>query len=269
MGDLVVRAVSSVRQAISRIFDRRSQRITNADALATEVHNTMAHSLTLISLHLQLVSKKVVDSSVGHELRHDLALMHVALNKAWTDLQNLLRSLSNENGGGAAQRNQVEHVKGLVAVVDHIGIPVALDIYGAPPDVPPAIGSAMYGIVQEALTNAIKHSPQGSARVAITFADDEVHLEVTDDGVRDARMLPLRGSGRGLQGLQNRAAFLGGEVSAGRDPHGGYRVMARLPLTDDDSRNSSAPPNLPAWLRDQRRERAKDWHCAADQGKAG
>ena len=108
---------------------------------------------------------------------------------------------------------------------------------GEPEALPPAVDLSAYRIVQEALTNSIKHAGKAKARVVVRFTQGAIELEITDDGnevVGDESTQPDAGvpNGHGLIGMRERVALYGGALTAGRAPSGGYLVQARLPLAD-------------------------------------
>jgi signal transduction histidine kinase len=107
------------------------------------------------------------------------------------------------------------------------GLDVVVRREGEPAPLPAGVDLSAYRIVQEALTNTLRHARATSAEVTVTYEDDAVEVDVRDDG-RAAG--DGQGSGRGLVGMRERAALVGGTLEAGPQPGGGYRVHARLPL---------------------------------------
>jgi signal transduction histidine kinase len=127
---------------------------------------------------------------------------------------------------------------GLAASVRAAGLPVNLVITGDRTALPAAVEVSVYRIVQEALTNVLKHAGPARAEVTIGSAADAVTIEVTDNGTGEPGRLTSAG-GHGLGGMRERAALLGGELAAGPRAGGGFAVRARLPLSD-------APPGEPS-----------------------
>jgi signal transduction histidine kinase len=109
-------------------------------------------------------------------------------------------------------------------------LPVELEVAGVPNGIPPGIDVSGYRIVQEALTNVLKHAGPAVARVAVRYAPDAVEITVADDG-RGGLTTP--DSGNGLLGIKERVAVVGGESDAGPQPEGGFSVHARLPYQGD------------------------------------
>ena len=131
----------------------------------------------------------------------------------------------------------------LQALVDRVaaaGLPVRLTVTGQPRALPPGLDLTAYRVVQEALTNAMKHAGQAAAVVTLDYREDAVVVDVSDNGGRDRRPgraassvrtspAGVAGSGRGLLGLRERLSLYGGDFDAGPKPSGGWRVTARLP----------------------------------------
>jgi signal transduction histidine kinase len=116
----------------------------------------------------------------------------------------------------------------LVSRTSQSGLPVQLEVMGEPYDVPAAVDLAGYRIVQESLTNALRHAHAPAATVVVGYAPDAVVLEVTDQG--RGTVAPRSVAGRGIVGMRERAAALGGKLEAGPGPDGGFRVRAELPV---------------------------------------
>ena len=107
------------------------------------------------------------------------------------------------------------------------GVPVEVEVVGEERELPPGVDLSAYRIVQEALTNVLKHSDRASARVILDYGDAALAVSVEDDGTPRAN--GASAPGHGLIGIRERVAVVGGEVEAGAAPEGGYRVRARLP----------------------------------------
>jgi signal transduction histidine kinase len=123
-------------------------------------------------------------------------------------------------------------VANLEVLLDRIrsaGLPVELAIEGEPRALPAAVDLSAYRIVQEALTNALKHAGRGSARVRLRYDPLALDIEVRDDGSGQGAQA-LSGSGRGLVGMRERVSLLGGTFEAGPQASGGFSVRAELPL---------------------------------------
>jgi signal transduction histidine kinase len=139
------------------------------------------------------------------------------------------RLRGSDEGLELAPQPGIAALPALVAGLREAGLPVSLDIDSERRPLPATVDVSAYRIVQEALTNTLKHAGAASARVKIDCSDDAVAIEVRDDGTGTpgGRSQP---AGHGLIGMRERVALLGGELRAGPEPDGGFAVRARLPL---------------------------------------
>jgi signal transduction histidine kinase len=119
----------------------------------------------------------------------------------------------------------------LVASYRAAGLPVRLEVIGEPMPLPSGVELSVYRIVQEALTNTLKHSDPSNVTVTLAFRDARLELEVVDDGTPTT--LGTATSGQGLIGMRERVALLGGELATGRREGGGFRIAAQLPVGGD------------------------------------
>ena len=111
------------------------------------------------------------------------------------------------------------------------GVRVDLDIHGGRPPLPAGLDLAAYRVIQEAITNVIKHAVTDRCRVVVGYADEALNLEITDNGIGAAPSTPGPETGHGISGMRERVGMYGGEFSAAPRPGGGFRVSARFPLT--------------------------------------
>jgi signal transduction histidine kinase len=126
-----------------------------------------------------------------------------------------------------APQPSLKELDRLVQQVQAAGLPVHVAVEGEPRELPPGVDLSAYRIVQEALTNALKHAGPARARVLLRYGADELELEIADDGPGTG---DGSGAGQGLIGMHERVSVYGGELEAGRRPEGGYALRARLPL---------------------------------------
>jgi len=197
--------------------------------IAREMHDVVAHSLSVI----------IAQADGGrYAARADPALGVDALEtisatgrQALTDMRSLLGVLREGPGDARTPQPDVARIPELVREVRASGLDVAVDVEGTPRPLPPAVQLAAYRIVQESLTNVLKHAgPAASARVLVRWDPDALRLAVDDDGRGAAAMVPPAPGGQGLLGMSERARLHGGSVSAGPRPGGGFRVRATLPV---------------------------------------
>jgi signal transduction histidine kinase len=202
--------------------------------IARELHDVIAHN----------VSVMVVQASAGEELfdadprraRESLAAVASTGRAALTELRRLLGVIraEEERAEGAAYAPQpgIEYLDELVRQVRETGLTVELSVIGRPRELPEGVGLCAYRIVQEALTNTLKHAGASLARVSVRYVGDALELRVLDDGHGAS---PANGDpgGHGLIGMRERVALFGGELTARPVSDGqGYEVSARLPFEE-------------------------------------
>ena len=118
----------------------------------------------------------------------------------------------------------------LIELTRAAGLSVEVELAGTAPPLPAAVHLAAYRIIQESLTNVARHAGRARVTVRVTYDDAAVHVEIDDDGKAPAGASSTIGTGSGITGMRERAAALGGNLSAGFRPGGGFRVSARLPV---------------------------------------
>lgn len=202
--------------------------------LAREMHDVVAHavSVMLVQVGAARMALPPDPAGAGGPARGFLLGAEVTGRQAVADLRRLLELLRTE--GEPAERRPRPGLQGLDTLVEQCrqaGLDVEVEIAGTPHPLPPGLDLAAYRIIQEALTNTLKHAGPGPARIALRYADPLV-IEVSDDGPAAGHRPPGPGSGgHGLLGMRERAALFGGRLEAGRAGDG-FRVIASLPLAD-------------------------------------
>jgi signal transduction histidine kinase len=203
--------------------------------LARELHDVVAHAVSVIAVQSG-VGAHVADSRPG-EVGKALAAIEATSRAALTELRRLLGVLRQDGEPQASLTPApgLANLEGLLAEVAEAGLAVRLRVEGAPSPLPAGVDLSAYRIVQEALTNVVKHAGPARAQVVVGYRDQDVRVEVTDDGqgtvasVSDGRA----GTGHGLIGMRERVQVFGGDLDVGPCPDGGFRVAARLPLAAD------------------------------------
>jgi len=137
----------------------------------------------------------------------------------------------NDDDATLAPQPGIAQLDALAATMRAAGLPVELTVEGDHTDLPPALDLSAYRIVQEALTNTLKHAGPANARVRIRRHADAVTIDIDDDGTGSTNG-PSAGAGHGLVGMRERVGLFGGELDAAPRAEGGYAVHARLPLAD-------------------------------------
>ncbi|WP_051835975.1 sensor histidine kinase [Streptomyces sp. NRRL WC-3549] len=201
--------------------------------IARELHDVVAHHMSVISIQAQVAPHLVEDPS--DELRENLAGIRTSAVQALTELRRVLGVLRSEDGcaDGARHAPQptLDRLDELVATVRDAGVDVTAVATGDRLPLPPGVGLSAYRITQEALSNVMRHAPGARARVEIGYHTAAVTVRVTNSASR-APVPPAAGAGHGLLGMHERTAMLGGDLVHGPTPGGGYEVVATLPLED-------------------------------------
>jgi signal transduction histidine kinase len=194
--------------------------------IARELHDIVAHHLSVIVL--QAAGARASGKPAGAPLEK----IENSARQALAETRRLLGVLRDpDEETGLAPQPGIGDLDALAASVRAAGVPVNLVIDCDRAALPAAVDVSVYRIVQEALTNVLKHAGPARADVAIGCADDTVTIEVTDNGTgKPGHQAPA--GGHGLAGMRERAAVFDGELHAGRRPGGGFAVLARLPLGD-------------------------------------
>ena len=190
--------------------------------IARELHDVVAHAISVIVL--QARGARHAD---GAERDEALKAIESTGAAALAEMRRLLHMLrADDEAMALAPQPSLDQLEVLVAQVRDAGLPVELRVEGTRRSLPPGVDVSAYRIVQEALTNALKHAGPARAQVSIRYEPDALELEIADTG---AGATNGDGAGHGLVGMRERVAVFGGELDSG--PHsGGFTVRARLPL---------------------------------------
>jgi signal transduction histidine kinase len=151
--------------------------------------------------------------------------------EAMTELRYVFGPVRKEDGKSLGAAPGLEHLERLASRAYRAGLPVDVRVEGAPLELQPGADMAAYRVVQEALTNTLKHARGARATVTVRYEPGDVVIEVLDDGAgaNGSNGAPLDSGGRGLVGMRERVALYGGKLEAGARPGGGFAVRARLP----------------------------------------
>jgi signal transduction histidine kinase len=198
--------------------------------IARELHDIVSHAMSVVAVQAGVGSHLI--ATRPDEAAKSLRAIETTARAALSETRSLL-SVMRDDDYDLASRSPVpglDNLRALVARVADAGQPVTLRVEGQPRALPQSLELSAYRVVQEALTNVVKHaSPSATATVVVRYDDNGgVVVEVTDDGHGTGSK---RGNGRGhgLAGMRERVSLLGGELSAGPRTAGGYQVVARLP----------------------------------------
>jgi signal transduction histidine kinase len=214
--------------------------------IASELHDVVTHNVSMMVVQAG-AARRVLAASPG-EARSALLAIEESGRAAITELQHMLGLLAQPGGphdAGVAGAVPLQpqpglgQVRSLISRVTASGLPVDFRVNGTPRALPPGIDLAAYRVIQEALTNVIKHAGRSSATVIVDYRDNALAVEIADDGApagaaarhggASGPLGAMPAGGRGLLGLRERVVLYGGELDAGSHPGGGWRVRARFP----------------------------------------
>ncbi|WP_214324395.1 sensor histidine kinase [Nonomuraea sediminis] len=205
--------------------------------IARELHDVVAHHMSVISIKAEAAPYRVQDPPA--ELVAEFAAIRAGAVQGLNELRHLLgvlRSDASGDGPATAPQPSLAQLDALLANVRAAGLTVTARVDGTPRPLSPGVELSAYRIVQEALSNVLRHAPGAAAEVGIAYRGAALRLRVANGpAARTAR--PSPGSGHGVTGMRERAAMLGGELAAGRTPDGGYEISAVLPApaTEEDT----------------------------------
>jgi signal transduction histidine kinase len=200
--------------------------------IARELHDVVAHSLSVIGVQAGAARLVLDADSNPTRAREAVASIEATANRAMAEMRRALGILRDTEQAGAALA-PLPGLDRLPALLDQVraaGLAVDLTVAGESRSLATSIDLSLYRIVQEALTNALKHARATHAEVLVCYAAHDVTVEVTDDG-RGSSPPTGRSGGAGTIGMQERVALFGGELRLGPRPQGGYAVRARLPVS--------------------------------------
>jgi signal transduction histidine kinase len=199
--------------------------------IARELHDVVAHSMSIIAVQSG-VGVHVLDTR-PEEARKALVAVEATSRQALVEMRRLLGVLRQEAEprGSLAPAPGLAEVEALAAEVARAGVRVEVRIEGTPSELPAGLDLSAYRIVQEALTNVVRHAGPATARVTVRHSPGQVAVEVVDDG-GGARAGDPGHAGHGLAGMRERAALYGGTLEASPLPGGGFRVAATLPVEE-------------------------------------
>jgi signal transduction histidine kinase len=194
--------------------------------IARELHDIVAHAMSVMVLQVGAVRHKL-----PHGLEEDrdaLGRVERAGRTALAEMRRLLGAMRRDGDGlDLAPQPGLDGLDTLLEDVGRAGLPARLHVEGDPFELPRAIDLSAYRIVQEGLTNSLKHANATRADVTVRYRDDELGIEIVDDGAGVARS---DGLGHGLVGIRERVKIYGGDMNAGTAPEGGFVLSASLPI---------------------------------------
>jgi len=223
------RYVEALEERAARLEREREAEAARAAAeeqsrIARELHDVLAHNVSVMVV--QAAAANDVFDSQPERAREALRSIETTGRAALAELRRLLGVVRGD-GAGYAPQPSLDRLDELVEQVRSSGLDVAITIEGEPRELPAGIDLSAYRVVQEALTNTLKHARASRAEVSLRFRPDGLDVNVRDDGVGVDNG---NGGGNGLIGMRERVAVYGGSFTAGPDPGGGFAVSARFPV---------------------------------------
>ncbi len=198
--------------------------------IARELHDVVAHSIGIIAIQAG-AARRVFDARPA-EARDALAAIEAASRETLSGLRRMVTGLRRAELGPGPEQAPLGPAPGLAdleqlaAMTLDAGVKVDVDWHGSRAPLPADIDLSAFRIIQEAVTNVVRHAGTGQCQVLIDQQDGQLSIEVTDSGHGGS----TAGTGYGIIGMRERATLLGGDFSAGPRPGGGFRVAARLPV---------------------------------------
>lgn len=233
-------ATANRRRYIAEIQDRaeRAERTRDEEArrqvdserlrIARELHDVVAHTMATINVQAAAAAHVLVDPP--QEAAEAIAAIRAASKEGLRELRTILNVLRQADDMDPVQPTPgLDQLEVLVGTVRRAGLPTEVRVTGALPLLPPAVDVAAYRIIQESLTNVLRHAGPAIATVELVVRDGRLCVHVGDTGVGAGRRLGAP-PGHGLVGMRERAASVNGTLDAGPGPSGGFHVRASLPL---------------------------------------
>jgi signal transduction histidine kinase len=249
-GTAVANQRSRVAAARDRAEDEARRRVDEERLrIARELHDIVAHTMATINVQAGVATHVLEENPAA--VRDALQAIRQSSKDGLRELRAILNVLRQADEGEPTQPAPgLSQLDALIAGAGNAGLPVTLRQSGKAADLPPAVDLAAYRIVQESLTNVIKHAgPAATATVELRHTATELRIEVADTGLGHGPAEMTGGEGHGLVGMRERAASVGGTLATGPGPDGGYRVVAVLPPSGGAPADSGTESDDPAPAR--------------------
>ncbi|SEL96301.1 sensor histidine kinase [Nonomuraea pusilla] len=213
----------------ARAADTRAARAEERSRIARELHDVVAHHVSVMTV--QAAAARRVLGKDPELAREALSAIEHTGRLAMTEMRNIVGVLRTDARAELGPQPGVRDLPALLEQMREAGLPALLHVEGEPRPLPPGVDLAAYRLVQEGLTNSLRHAgPGATAVVTLTHRPGELDVRVEDDGTGQAA--PAERTGHGLVGIRERVALYGGILSIGPRTGGGFEVRARFPLKD-------------------------------------
>ncbi|RZT83491.1 signal transduction histidine kinase [Pseudonocardia sediminis] len=240
MGMLLRRERERAEQLRVMTAELAAQRDARAEAavaqermrISRELHDAVAHTVSVMTLQAGVVRRRLPDGSAEHTALESVEQLG---RRSVDELRRVVGLLREDDTSTTDPAPSLDRLDELAAGVRAAGTPVVVEVRGEPAGLPDGLERSAYRIVQEALSNTVRHAGAASVVVTVEHAPGELRLAVVDDGAGPATR--SRGTGYGLLGMRERTELFGGELVTGPEPDGGFAVRARFPVP--------AAPGLP------------------------
>jgi signal transduction histidine kinase len=220
------------QQRISDTERARRALLEERTRIARELHDVVTHHMSVIAIQAEAAPYRVPDPP--EELARSFETIRTTASEGLRELRRLVGVLRADGAADdAGPQPTLERLGELVATVERAGVTVTVAVTGTARPLPPGVELSAYRIVQEALSNAVRHAPGSQVRVELGYRPAGLGLRVVNGPARSAP-IPYQGAGHGVLGMEERAAMLGGELTAKPRPDGGFAVTAFLPLPDGE-----------------------------------
>ncbi|MDN3354948.1 sensor histidine kinase [Actinomadura sp. DC4] len=227
----LVRTRRSTRQALAEQEERHEAEtavLEERQRIARELHDVVAHHMSVIAIQAEAAPYKVPDPPP--ELAESFAEIRVSALEGLTELRRVLGVLRTGDEPQTAPQPGIERLEEVLTSARAGGLTIEVSSTGEPSTLPQGVALSAHRILQEALSNAMKHAPGATVAVGITYRTDELRLRVVNGPGTEPRPVAESGGGHGLVGMRERVIMLGGSLSAGPEPGGGFAVTAVLPF---------------------------------------
>jgi signal transduction histidine kinase len=213
----------------SRQLEQRRHQSEERLRIARDLHDVIGHNISLINVQASM-GLDLMDSQPD-QARAALSAIKSASKEALEELRTMLTTLRRyDDVAPRSPAPGLDRLPELIELTKAAGLSVRVEVTGKAPPLPAATDLAAYRIIQESLTNVARHAGPARVTVRVTYNDADVHVEIDDDGKAPSGGASAIGTGSGITGMRERAAALGGDLSAGFRDGGGFRVRARLPV---------------------------------------